>query len=208
MFMNSEIHCVMCCVCVLVCVCLTSFLSSVIWSRSWLMYCLESEWFSWPWISPSSFWKGHTEGHSHVVLQSIIHMQAYIHFNHSVDTHTHTHQPVSRVQRSSAWVQPWQPYCLLLSAARPSPPLYSAWMGDIKQLLKRRAVWLMVLDRLSEWCIIKCLHCDLHFIYTFLDMNPMVFIQTLHISRPSFLKNVSLLFSVNHYRLFISLCFH
>lgn len=23
------------------------------------MYCLESEWLSWPWISPSSFWKTH-----------------------------------------------------------------------------------------------------------------------------------------------------
>ncbi len=51
--------CVCVCVCVFVCVyvCATSFLSSAIWSRSWLMYCLESEWFSWPWISPSSFWR-------------------------------------------------------------------------------------------------------------------------------------------------------
>lgn len=43
------------CTCVFLCDSLTSFLSSAICSLSWVMYCLESEWFSWPWINPSSF---------------------------------------------------------------------------------------------------------------------------------------------------------
>ncbi len=43
------------CTCVFLCNSLTSFLSSAICSLSWVIYCLESEWFSWPWINPSSF---------------------------------------------------------------------------------------------------------------------------------------------------------
>jgi len=59
-------------VCVCVCVKnLTSFLSSAISCLSWVIYCLESEWFSWPWISPSSFCRQYTHTHIYTWLYSV-----------------------------------------------------------------------------------------------------------------------------------------
>uniref|UniRef100_A0AAY5KXK0 Uncharacterized protein n=1 Tax=Esox lucius TaxID=8010 RepID=A0AAY5KXK0_ESOLU len=54
------------------------------------MYCLESEWFSWPWIRPSSFcrtgiWRSRQ--------------------SHATDT------PESPARLSSVGARPWQPCC-------------------------------------------------------------------------------------------------
>uniref|UniRef100_A0AAZ3R8F0 Uncharacterized protein n=1 Tax=Oncorhynchus tshawytscha TaxID=74940 RepID=A0AAZ3R8F0_ONCTS len=75
------------------------------------MYCLESEWFSWPWIRPSSFCRTGMRR-----------------------TRTHTHTQESEWFswpwiRPSSFSQPWRPCCQPPASAPPSPPLYSTERG-------------------------------------------------------------------------------
>lgn len=108
-----------------VCVCVgppTSFFSSVIWFFIWLMYCLRSEWFSWPFTSPSSFCRNKTKTFF-TKVNSLSHWD-------KPDKRVLAHSPVSRVQQSSAWVRPWRPCCPPPLAARPSLLLCSVQTGE------------------------------------------------------------------------------
>uniref|UniRef100_A0A8L0DWA3 Uncharacterized protein n=1 Tax=Oncorhynchus mykiss TaxID=8022 RepID=A0A8L0DWA3_ONCMY len=70
------------------------------------MYCLESEWFSWPWIRPSSFY-------AHILAR--VRTQPNSQRQRNLCTNT---PPVSPAQLSSP-----------PASAPPSPPLYSTERG-------------------------------------------------------------------------------
>lgn len=107
---------------------LTSVFSSSIWSFSSRMYCDESEWFSWPWMRPSSLCR---EGRD-TVGQSMA----------SPGVHpppSSWGSPGSPTLRCAASSLPLQPCCLLPEGAQPSLLPYSEGKGVHRGRIKEGA---------------------------------------------------------------------